>query len=142
MICYFDTPAIVALLVIEPGTPRASRLWQQASRAVSSELLYVEAAAALAQAKRMDRLDPPAYQVALDQLDELYADLHLIHVEERLIRRAAVLAADLALRGYDAVHCASAERLVADDVVVVTADSALLRGCRKLGLSTADTAEV
>lgn len=139
MICYFDTSAFVALLVSEPGTPRALRLWRDAERVVCSELLYVEAAAALAQAHRMGRLPENGYQTATSLLDELYEQLDLIHVTDRLVRRAAVLAADLALRAYDAVHCASAEILASADLVVATGDGALLRACRHLGWITADT---
>lgn len=141
MICYFDTSAFVPLLVSEPGSARAARLWQSADRTAASELLYVEAAAALAQAWRLNRLDDDAHREASAQLDDLYAGLHLIPVEQRLIRRAAVLAVELELRGYDAVHCAAAERLVDDDLVVAAGDAALLRACRQLGLTTSDTSQ-
>lgn len=64
MICYFDTSAFVALIVAEPGTQLATRLWQEADRVVTCELLYVEAAAALAQARRLERLEEDAHIAA------------------------------------------------------------------------------
>jgi hypothetical protein len=44
------------------------------------------------------------------------------------------------LRGYDAVHCASAEQIRDRDLVVASGGRALLAACSQLGLATADTA--
>ncbi|MGH3939622.1 MAG: hypothetical protein ACRDTG_13525 [Pseudonocardiaceae bacterium] len=56
----------------------------------------------------------------------------------RYLRRAAHLAHHCALRGYDAVHCASAEQLDDDDLVVAAGDQKLLNACSSLGMATAD----
>ena len=56
-----------------------------------------------------------------------------------LVRRAAELAHDFALSGYDAVQCAAAEQLDDDDLVAASGDRRLIETWRKLGLSTADT---
>lgn len=42
------------------------------------------------------------------------------------------------MRGYDAVHCASAEQLADADLVVVAGDQKLLDACRSLGMAIAD----
>jgi predicted nucleic acid-binding protein len=52
--------------------------------------------------------------------------------------RAAQLACSWALRGYDAVHCACAERLRDDDLIVAANDRRLLAACMSLGMATAD----
>ena len=48
MIVYFDTSAIIPLIIDEASSPLCERFWNDATQAVSSRLLYVEARAALA----------------------------------------------------------------------------------------------
>ena len=60
-----------------------------------------------------------------------------IEMSETLIRRAASLAEQLNLRGYDAVHCASAEAVADADLVVASGDGALLNACETLGFNVA-----
>lgn len=52
MIAYFDTSAFVPLVIDEPSSPTAQRLWDIADRVVSVRLLYPETRAALAMARR------------------------------------------------------------------------------------------
>jgi predicted nucleic acid-binding protein len=139
MICYFDTSAFVPLLVCEPGTDIAARLWGEADRVVSSRLLYVETAAALAQAERLGKVSRSAHRIALTQLDTLYAGLDVMAVTDRVVASAATLARRLALRGYDAVHCAAAQLLASPDLVVASGDQKVLSACRALGLAISDT---
>jgi predicted nucleic acid-binding protein len=139
MICYFDTSALVPLLVDEPGRVTATRLWQKADRRVASQLIYVEAAGALAQARRMGRLDDHEHHVALAALDDVYDKLYITEISEALVRRGAVLTHEFGLRGYDAVHCATAERLAVPEFVFVSGDKKLLYACEQLGMTTADT---
>ena len=47
MIAYFDTSALVPLLIEEESTPTCQELWEQADDVASSQLFFVEAAAAL-----------------------------------------------------------------------------------------------
>ena len=58
-----------------------------------------------------------------------------------LVARAATLADQFDLRGYDAVHCASAELINDDELVAVTGDRHLLTAWRGLGLTTYDTTQ-
>jgi len=51
VIAYFDTSALVSVLIDEPATPAATRLWQAASRVVSA-LLFVSGDKALCGAAR------------------------------------------------------------------------------------------
>ncbi|WP_232303957.1 hypothetical protein [Pseudofrankia sp. DC12] len=61
---------------------------------------------------------------------------------DSLVAKAATLARQLALRAYDAVHCAAALLLASADLVVVSGDKKLLSACRTLGLATADTGAI
>jgi uncharacterized protein len=58
-------------------------------------------------------------------LDEIYAELRIIAIDEPLARAAGELASGHTLRGYDAVHLASALAVEGRDVVLVTWDDDL-----------------
>ncbi|GLY63407.1 type II toxin-antitoxin system VapC family toxin [Amycolatopsis taiwanensis] len=138
MIAYFDTSALLPLLLQEPGTPGVRRLWGAASARVSSRLLYVEASAVLTQARHAGRLTDEQWRDAVELLDGVWDHLDVVNVGEALVNEAAQLARHRGLRGYAAVHCASARRFVGDDVVVVSGDQQLLATCRQLGMATAN----
>ena len=139
MICYFDTSAFVPLLINEPGRAMAIELREKADWLVASQLLYVEAAGALAQARRIGRLDDEKHAKALDALAAVYDEFEIVEISEAVVRRGAVLTHEFGLRGYDAVHCASAELLAVPEFVFASGDKKLLYACEQLGMTTADT---
>jgi hypothetical protein len=135
---YFDTSAIVPIVIEEPSSIVVSRLWDEAERVVSSRLVYAEGRAALAMARRMDRIDERGLREAVDYFESLHDQLDVIEITEGLIREAGGLAEQLNLRGFDAVHLASA-RLVDDpEMVLAAGDQSLLAAARVVGLATAD----
>lgn len=139
MISYFDTSAFVPLLVAEPGSAFCRQLWDDADAVVTSRLCYVESAAALAQGLRMARLTKPQHRAALGLLDRLWPEFEVVEADDTVIVRGAELAYRFRLRGYDAVHAASAEQLDDHDLVVASGDRQLLNACIGLGMATADT---
>ena len=126
MIAYFDTSAVVPLLVVEAGSTRAAVLWDGADRVVSARLVYPEGRAALALAHRLGRLTARQLRAAVAELDSKYEEFDLVEVDDMLARRAGHLAEAHGLRGYDAVHLAAADRVRDPDLVVVAGDGALL----------------
>lgn len=140
MIGYFDTSAFVPLLLSEPSSEFCRYFWNQSDSVVTTRLLHVESAAALAQGLRMGRLSEPEHSRALGQLERMWQEFEVVEVDGIVTARAAVLAHQLALRGYDAVHCASAEQIDDHDLVVASGDQKLLKACAELGMATADTA--
>ena len=92
MIAYFDTSAIVPLLVAELGSPRAAQLWDAADRVVSARLVYPEGRAALAQARRLGRLTARQLRAAVEELGERYNQLDLVEIDQELALRAGELA--------------------------------------------------
>ena len=108
-------------------------LWDRADLLVSSQLIYPEARAALAAAARADRIDEPTHVNALATLEDLYAQLRIIAIDEPLAREAGDLASQHALRGYDAVRLACALHLEGDDVLLATWDKALNSATRATG---------
>jgi uncharacterized protein len=138
VIAYFDTSAVVPLLIAEPGSTRAASLWDGADRVVSVRLLYPEARAALAQAERLGRLTAGQLRDAVTELDSLFEEIDLIEVDDGLARRAGELAEVRQLRGYDAVHLAAADRVRDPNVVVIAGDSALLDAAAAEGMAVAE----
>jgi len=137
VIAYFDTSALVKLVVDELGTDRAHRLWQESSHVVSTTLLYPEARAALKKARRERRLGNAELRLAVRALERLWSRLHRMIVAVPLAVRAGELADAFDLRGYDAVHLAAAETLAAGASVFVAADRDLCNAAARLGLSVA-----
>lgn len=138
MICYFDTSAFVPLLIDEASSSACRRLWEEADDVMSTQLLYVEAAGALAQASRCSRITADQEVRALRIVDRLWRELYVIEPTEPVIRRAAALTSSEALRGYDAVHCASAEKVNEPDLIFASGDRQQLKAGQNLGLYVAD----
>ena len=138
MIAYFDTSAVMPLLITEPGSDRAASLWDGADRVVSVRLVYPEARAALAQAERLGRLTARQLRDAVTEFDALFEQIDLVEVDDILTRRAGELAEARQLRGYDAVHLAAADRVRDPSVVMVAGDGALLAAAAAEGMAVAE----
>ncbi len=110
-------------------------MWVTGHFASSSILCYAEGHAALAAAHRCRRLTSDQHRTAAGDFDSALGELHLLGVDLALTRHAGRLAVELGLRGYDAVHLASALAIGAD--AVVTWDKNLAGGARRSGLGVA-----
>ncbi len=139
MIAYFDTSAIIPLIVKEPSSERCNRVWNESSRVVSVRLLYPEARSALAKAERMGRLSAQQREAAIVELETIISEVDHIEVTEALAHRAGELAQAHGLRGYDAVHLAAASAVADSDVVLVTGDSDLANAANSIGIAVSIT---
>ncbi len=137
MIAYFDTSAIIPLLIGEPTTGQCTRLWDDAPRIVCARLIYPEACAALARASRMGRISPTQEVAATAELDELVAQIDFIEITDDLTLSAGRLAQRFGLRGYDAVHLAAGITIDDDEFVFVTGDAELANAASESGLAVA-----
>jgi uncharacterized protein len=128
---------LIKLIVVEDGSDLAAELWDSAYPAASSILAYPEGRAALAAARRQDRLDENEHSQALTAFEDLQDELLSVGVDASLACRAGELAENLGLRGYDAVHLATALALGGEEVVVATWDRDLADATKKVGLGLA-----
>lgn len=135
MIAYFDTSAIVPLVINEPTTAVCNRIWTESTRVVSVRLLYPEARAALARAERMGRLTRAQLTTAVAELDLIIDEVDMIEVTAVLAQAAGELAQRYGLRGYDAVHLAAALAVADEDLVLVTGDADLAAAARAIGIA-------
>lgn len=97
-------------------------------------MLYAEARAAVAAARRTGRLNDLSHRAGVRGLHEVWARIESIEVTELLALRAGELAEAHALRGYDAIHLASAEAVLDDGDVLVVADHQLAEAAALLGI--------
>ncbi len=139
MIAYFDTSAVVPLIINEASTDLCNRVWNESSRVVSVRLLYPEARAALAKAARMGRVTRPQLAAAVGELDSIITEFDHIEVTADLAHTAGELAQAHGLRGYDAVHLAAAAAVAEGDLVVVTGDSDLAAAATATGIAVSIT---
>ena len=137
MITYLDTSALVKTIVAEPGTDEAMDLWNASDVRLTSLISYAEARAALAAASRDRRLLGRARADARAALDDRWQELSDAAVSDQVVHLAGDLADRVGLRGYDAVHLATAVLAGPADVVFATWDSALSDAAADAGLVTA-----
>lgn len=139
MIAYFDTSAVIPLLIGEPSSVTCTRMWNEAARSVSVRLLYPESRAALARAERMGRINKSQHEAAIVELETIITEIDHVEITARLARHAGELARIHELRGYDAVHLAAAVAAFDADLVMVTGDNHLAGAARRHGLAVALT---
>jgi predicted nucleic acid-binding protein len=133
---YFETSAIVKLVIAEEGSQEAGAVWDASDVAITNRLAYAEARAALTAARRSRRLSSEALSDAKSALEGRFAELDLIEATDEVVRSAGDLAEDHALRWFDAIHLASALALGAE-VILVTWDRDLAKAGRALGFDLA-----
>lgn len=108
MIVYLDASALVKRYVAERGTDEIARLIVTAAGVGTSLISRVETSAALAKAARLGALTRAAGAAALQVFRSEWPLLIRVQATELVLARAELLAWELDLRGYDAVHLASA----------------------------------
>lgn len=139
MITYVDTSSLLKLVIDEPGSERAELIWDTADALASASLIVVEGRAALASAERGGRLSGAQHRAAQRELAALVDQLTIVEITRDLVDRAAEVAEQEALRGYDAVHLAAA--VTVEATVLTSADSGLCAAGSRRGLHIANPTE-
>lgn len=137
MIVFFDTSAMVKRYIAEADSDAIVDLWNKASLAIASQLLYAESIATFARKRREQpqSVDTIAQMQAAFQND--FETLTRIPLDDEVHRRVDRLLERHALRGADAVHLASAvfvHELLQEPVTFACADARLVEAAREEGL--------
>ena len=135
-VAYFDSSALVKLVVEEPGSADAALLWDGADAVITSRVAHPEVRAALAAAQRDGRLDDEGHRVAKAEWGAFHQALRFVELTPQLEADAGDLAERHALSGFDAVHLVSALTLTELPLIVASWDARLLRATRSAGLTT------
>jgi hypothetical protein len=96
-----------------------------------------ESWSAIARATAAGPFTPAGTARAFALLDVLLGLVQPVELEEAVTERAGELARSLRLRGSDAVHLASYERIEDGDALLVAADGELARAASTLGYAVA-----
>lgn len=136
-IVYFDSSALVKLVLDETGSDIAASVWNACDVAVSSRLAYPEVCAALAAAGRHHDLTVSQASEALAEWRVFWASMRPVELSADVEQVAGELAARHRHRGADAVHLASALALGSPDVAIAVWDKRLHTGAVAAGLAVA-----
>jgi uncharacterized protein len=132
---YFDASALVKLVIDEDGSELAARLWDRCDAALSSRSAYVEVWSALAASGRNKDLSEADLVAALTAFDRFWGSVRAVELTEAVQLRAGQLARDLALRGADATHLASALAVGHPELLMAVWDRRLAAAAQASGLA-------
>jgi uncharacterized protein len=138
VILYLDSSALVKLYVPETDSALIKRRVEAADMPATSRISYAEARAAFARKRREHTVGLRDYQTVVQDFENDWESYFIVDVSESLIKRAGQLAQHHALRGYDAVHLASAVILSEEanqPVRFACFDEKLRRAARRHGLT-------
>ena len=108
MIVYLDTSALIKLYIREEGTEEVRGIIQQADLVSTSKVAYVEARAAFSRLRREKNLTEEGYQLAKNSFQQDWSSYLVIELTDMVIKMGGELTEKYALRGFDAIHLASA----------------------------------
>ncbi len=134
---YLDTCAAVKLYVDEVFSTEMRALVRDQPVVLCHDIGYVEMRAALAMAERLQRIDTEAHALIRERFERHWLRFSRIGVDEALLMRAADLAEGFALRAYDSLHLAAADRVfrsLPNQFLFVSFDRALCRSAHLLGM--------
>lgn len=112
MVIYLDTSALLKLYIEEEGQVLVEEAVAVATRVATSTVAYAEARAGLARRLREGDFTIGQHRDTILRLNEDWKTYSLLPVSNAVAYHAGDLAEWYALRGYDAIHLASAVRLV------------------------------
>ncbi|MFZ4719000.1 MAG: type II toxin-antitoxin system VapC family toxin [Ilumatobacteraceae bacterium] len=108
LVTYFDSSALVKLVLPEPGREAARALWDASGRCVTSRLSAAEVSAALGAARRARRISGAGLQRARSVWADRHAEVTYVNLDREVADLAVETTLRHALRGADAVQLASA----------------------------------
>jgi predicted nucleic acid-binding protein len=137
VLVYFDSSALVKLVVDEQGSDLVVEIWDACTAACASRLGYPEVRAALAAAARHGTLSRSRHNTAKAEWERYWSAVRPVEMTLAVERSAGAAAESFRLRGADAVHLASALALEDPQVLVVAWDRRLREGALAAGLTVA-----
>ena len=138
MISYFDSSSIVKWFFDEQYSELTRSMKDETDIAFTSILSYPEVLSAFNRARREGRCKKSDMEIIRIEFQRIWNDFQWIKVNEKLINSTMELIFKHSLRGYDAVHLASALILKKEseisDLYFSCFDRTLNRAAKKEGL--------
>jgi len=132
MLVAADSSAIVKLFLDEEGSDLARLVWEEADTVLATRLARVEAAAAVAAARRAGRIRHAGEARAHEELESAWATVGIHELDHKLENDALELARAHPISGADAVHLAAA---VDTGATLLTWDRRLASAANAQGLA-------
>jgi predicted nucleic acid-binding protein len=126
---YLDTSALVKRFVAEKGSQRVEEMLTTGEPAATSKIGYAEVHAALARRRREGGLSTNGYALACRSFEEDWKTYVRVDLRDEVLQLARDLIKRRPLRGFDAIHLASALTLgreLGEPMRFVAADARLL----------------
>jgi len=140
MILYLDTSALVKKYFKEQGSKDVIHLWKKTRAIVTSTVAYAEALAAIHRKKReASDIDHSVFKAIFTALKKDWATFIHVDVTNALNRTIEKLVSAHPLRGFDAIHLASAlivNERINEDFIFACYDKRLIEAAKKEGLET------
>ena len=139
MICYLDASALVKRYIAEPGSDIVDRAMAESEGTGTATISRAEVAAAFAKAVRVGALEKEEGSLCFSHFRDEWPDFLRLQITEATTERAASMAWDFGLRGYDAVHLAAAaiwQEALATSITFASFDLNLWRAAMRVGLLT------
>ena len=134
---FWDSSALLPLVVAEEATPRVLALLDQAEEVVAWTLAPVELFSALARLQREGELSPESFEQSRRSWEEMISGLTLVRDVEAVKLRAIRVLGIHSLKTADALQLASALVACSDltkNAVFVTLDQRLAGAARREGV--------
>ena len=137
MIIYLDTSALLKQYIQEAGSEDVEKLLASSEGTGTNQLTYVEMASAISRAVRMELISADEAQLTWEDFLVDWELLVRLDTSGQITKRAATLAWEHGLRGYDAMHLASAltwQDAIDTPVTLATYDRELWSAAQKAGM--------
>ncbi|MBI2340156.1 MAG: type II toxin-antitoxin system VapC family toxin [Deltaproteobacteria bacterium] len=144
MILYLDTSALVKKYVLEPGSGKVIDLWRETEGIAVSKVGYAEVMAAFHRKKREGGLTGRLFSRTARSFKNDWKSFIRVDVSPELEKLIDRLVSKYPLRGFDAIHLASAiavKRAMKVNLVFVAGDERLLNAAQKERLPVRNVSE-
>jgi predicted nucleic acid-binding protein len=131
---YLDTSALIKRFVEESGSASVQALIAESGVVATSKIAYAEAYAGLTRRRREGHFSEKEYRVVCRNFEKEWRAYLRVDLKDDVLTLARDVIKRNPLRGFDAVHLASALHLargLGEQVVFVASDSRLLGAARR-----------
>jgi predicted nucleic acid-binding protein len=141
MIAYIDTSALTKKYVKEQGSDEVIRHWNNVETIVVSAVAYAEFFSAINRKQREGVLAEDEYKLAIHEFKNDWDTFEKVEVNNLLHDRVEELTAAYIVRGFDAIHLASAlcfKHWQGENLSFICADRRLNDAAQQEGLNVVD----
>jgi len=139
MILYLDTSALLKKYFKEPGSAEVIARWKEATGIVTSSVAYAETLASFHRKKREVTINAQMLAGILGSFRRDWRSFIRVEVSDDLNETLDKIVGEHPLRGFDAIHLASALVIcesLSEDFLFACYDKRLILAAQKAGLQT------